>query len=100
MSKCPQCDLVLEDSSNLRRHFLNAHDKKESYHCSQCASVFKRLDNLKSHIKAKHGSLGPKLMQCLQCDYETTDKSHLTRHVQTAHGNETHPCLLCNKKFG
>ena len=77
MPKCPQCDLVLEDSSHIRRHFLNAHEKKESYHCSQCASVFKRLDNLKLHIKVKHSEGGPQTWQCQYCDFKTTKKCSL-----------------------
>ena len=72
MPKCPQCDLVLEYSSNLRRHILQVHDKKESYHCTQCNCVFKRLDNLKTHIKVKHSESGPQTWQCQYCDFKTT----------------------------
>ena len=90
MARCPFCEYKCGDPSNVARHVATVHHRDKSYKCPHCESVYNRQDNLNMHIKAKHGSLGPKVFQCLQCDFETTKKSNLTRHMETTHGYNLH----------
>ena len=99
MARYNLCDYTGGDNFNMQRHLDSVHGNQK-FPCNLCGSTFNRKDSLKNHIQLKHGSLGPKLFQCLQCDYQATQKCHLLRHVKTAHGTQKFPCDYCDKIFG
>ena len=53
----------------MQRHLDSVHGNQK-FPCNFCGSEFNWKDHLKEHIQLKHGTLGPKLFQCLQCDYQ------------------------------
>ena len=93
------CEYVTGDPSHMQRH-LKSVDGNQQFPCKLCDSVFNRHDSLKNHIQLKHGHLGPKLFQCLQCDYQATKKCHLITHVKSKHESHEFPCDFCDKVFG
>ena len=70
------------------------------FFCHICGDDFKRKENLKKHMKNKHGESGPQIFPCPQCDYKATQKSALSRHIKTVHESQEFPCDYCDKVFG
>ena len=99
MPRCNLCGYTCGDNFNMDRHLKSLYGNQK-FPCNFCGSEFNRKDSLKEHIQLKHGALGPKLFQCLQCDYQATQKCALLRHVKTAHGTQKFPCDYCDKVFG
>ena len=95
MPRCNLCDYVSGNPSNMQRHLKSVHGNQQ-FPCKLCDND---NDSLKGNIQLKHGSLGPKLFQCLQCDYQATQKCALLRHVKTLHESHEFPCEFCDKVF-
>ena len=99
MTKCNLFEYRCGDPSNMYSHVKYVHGKHQ-FLCNLCDSVFNRNENLKKHIKTKHGASGPQLFPCIQCDYKAMQKSHLTRHVKFTHESQEFPCDYCDKVYG
>jgi uncharacterized Zn-finger protein len=67
------------------------------HQCSVCLKGFDWPSDLKQHMDGVH--LGVKF-DCLECDYKATEKSHLTRHINSIHrGIRKFKCELCESSF-
>jgi len=65
----------------------------EKKFCSCCNVSFHLLSDIKRHIKTnKHvkKSINDEPTKCKFCDYETANKSNMTRHVKTSHSKTKH----------
>ena len=53
--ECEFCDSKFRRKSNMIRHILHVHTKKENeFKCSQCGSSYPRKDTLTRHVKSCH----------------------------------------------
>lgn len=41
----------------------------------------------------------PRLLACILCEYRSSHKSHMKRHIRIHIGDRPHHCTLCNKSF-
>ena len=82
-----------------------AKERAKEHRCKACDKVFKRLYNLKSHVKSVHAT--PTKSACTyECKQPTCDKKYATRdrlqeHVRRVHlgTHLKHTCPYCHKGF-
>ena len=63
-------------------------------------------DNKQDYTKTKDKESSPKQIHvevnlrhtCDQCNYKTTNKGHLNRHIDSVHGNVRYSCDKCDYK--
>ena len=56
--------------------------RKDVHQCEYCDFATERIFNLKVHIKRKHEVVKEeKQVKCDKCDYTTTRKCHLVKHM-------------------
>ena len=119
LHKCNECDLTFKSSTNLERHIFESHQTKNVY-CPQCRAGFNTKRGLVLHKKAIH-KVAPRSFKrkkktgknscastsekkvltyhaCLLCDYCSTVKGNMMRHVKGKHLNEKRfECKYCGK---
>jgi len=65
--------------------------------CQICNKQFKKLFNLKQHIRT-HTNERP--LKCEHCDKRFNDRSSMNKHVRTVHADfRPHTCKICSKHF-
>lgn len=62
-----------------------------------CTRKFSRNSFLKQHIQRDH--LKKRDYQCIECEKNYKQKSHLDRHIEATHKNIRHICEYCSKSF-
>jgi hypothetical protein len=68
-----------------------------AFTCNICRKEFKKLFNLKQHVRT-HTNEKP--LQCSQCDKRFNDRSSMNKHVRTVHSAvRPHRCSVCDKCF-
>lgn len=75
---CPECGKMIKQARNLGRHYQVCH-QATIYPCDFCDSTFNRSDNLRTHIRDKHG-IGEKLA-CPFCSKSFRSRSALDKHM-------------------
>ena len=92
--KCDECQLsfsVTSLSSHKRRYHSNYF-----FECEDCSYGTKDNSSLKQHKKAEHEGIRYK---CTICPKETRSKYRLSQHIKQTHDNpEYHICDQCNYK--
>ena len=82
---------------------LNTAVQFQSFLCVLCNENQITYQNLKSHIKhhlneneiIKESNYQEKLLQCQMCDYTTSRKQHLKRHIDSIHNQlKPHKCPM------
>nr|CAH7764374.1 unnamed protein product [Callosobruchus chinensis] len=77
------CDLSANSAKS--RLAYKRQNPSNDYVCTHCSIGFARKLNLDEHIIRKHresiGSVSSKIHDCTQCDYKTTMKVYLDRHM-------------------
>ena len=71
---------------------------KGEFPCSLCPSVFPNLRALKGHNK-EHLGKAPYRCNVGTCQYNSNDKSTLTRHMRRHTGEKPFECKVCNFGF-
>nr|CAH7716507.1 unnamed protein product [Callosobruchus chinensis] len=79
----------------------------KTYSCLQCSVVFKKKTALDEHCIKKHTdsitSVSSKIHECTYCNYKTTKKTNMTRHMVThpsaVPGEQQSICEHCNAAF-
>jgi uncharacterized Zn-finger protein len=67
------------------------------YTCSVCEKEFKKLFNLKQHVRTHTGE---RPLQCSYCDKCFSDRSSMNKHQRTVHEDRRpHTCDVCHKGF-
>lgn len=65
--------------------------------CQICNKQFKKLFNLKQHIRT-HTNERP--LKCEQCEKRFNDRSSMNKHTRTIHADfKPHTCNICGKSF-
>ncbi len=98
--KCPECDKKYTRRMRLGVHFEADHSDNQNI-CEECGKVFGTRNGLVQHIGYAHkvDKKNPQIM-CDKCEFRTTHKRYLNRHVQTMHVKEKlTKCDHCDKTF-
>jgi len=87
----------------MHKHSTSLNVKKSGHNleslkiCQICNKQFKKLFNLKQHIRT-HTNERP--LKCEHCDKRFNDRSSMNKHVRTVHADfRPHTCKICNKHF-
>ncbi|TDG39383.1 hypothetical protein AWZ03_014196 [Drosophila navojoa] len=98
---CDLCDYSTKYLSQLKVHFLEAHQRDAYLKC--CNKVFNRASKLMDHIR-KH--LNPKLFTCSICNKSLNSQDYLATHIETVHNKVAqigkvlkYPCPKCERTF-
>ena len=63
--KCEICGKMFGQSSDLKRHRSNVHERLKNHKCDSCGKAFSRFEHLKGHISSVHE--GVKNHKCEFC---------------------------------
>nr|CAH7764921.1 unnamed protein product [Callosobruchus chinensis] len=102
--KCEQGTYKTVFNSKLHRHMLvhskTAGRRKLIILCNYCNLTFKCKRNLDEHVIRKYpdsiASVSSKIYNCEYCPYQTSWKSHLTRHMNQ---HNKLSCKQCDESF-
>ena len=106
--KCTLCPYTTVSQYHWRKHLRN-HFPSKLHTCSQCSYFSDRKSNYIQHIRTHTGdkslphptsthththllltfcllNSGVRPFRCLYCDYSSSQKTHLTRHMRTHSG--------------
>ena len=91
---CTECAKSFATEIDLLIHQTRVHDNR-FFSCEICHAISVGYMNHNNHMRAHKSKKEPKtLLNCEQCNYETTYKTNLNRHNLKAHtekkdGNES-----------
>ena len=89
--KCEKCDYETLFKDSFRKHILYKHGEREIM-CDQCHKKYFTKSHLKEHIEGAHG----KGEQCSLCDFKTTRKRNIEKHIAMAHFPKSLLCSECS----
>jgi len=72
--------------------------REKPHTCPHCNKQFKRKNYLHNHVKHLH--LKEKIFSCDICDYTSSKKGHVKRHMLTHTGVKAYRCEYCDLRFG
>jgi KRAB domain-containing zinc finger protein len=101
-TKCSVCGLNFSSTKYLAAHFKQQHgdrDLNERPHkCSQCASAFTTLSNMRMHVRRVHDGYKGAHM-CVTCRTAFVKPSELITHMRTHTGERPYKCTECDMDF-
>ena len=85
------CSYIAKNIYHLKRHSgLKHSEDTERFPCPSCDTTFATKWSVKTHIKRKHSAVISKpekrILVCKLCDYNSTCRTALTKHVKSVHG--------------
>ncbi len=88
---CSGCKKSFLFRSELALH-ERLHSQVKPYKCQQCPAEYKLKSDLSQHVSVKHGT--GEQVSCLypDCDYSTTSKRNLYKHVRGKHKKCMYSC--------
>nr|CAH7715109.1 unnamed protein product [Callosobruchus chinensis] len=108
---CSECSYKTAIKSNLSKHVSQhvVHPSSRKYKCTyiDCNAVFKSQDSLDDHVVKKHpysiSSVSTKIYECTECNYKTTLKyklgKHMLVHPESHSSYELGTCTHCSAVF-
>ncbi|KAG0718758.1 Protein suppressor of hairy wing [Chionoecetes opilio] len=110
--KCQECQQTFPTRTALRLHLKSTHPEALIHRCSTCSATFKYSYMLRRHVKNIHEKEQQQKVQqpkevriykCCKCPREYRCKTHLQKHLDTAHISPKEPqvyiCAVCNASF-
>ncbi|CAG9789682.1 unnamed protein product [Diatraea saccharalis] len=93
---CEPCGLKFTTKQLLEEHRKKSHSQDiESWICEICGKVFVHRGSLSSHIRSHM----PPEFACDQCDYKTSNKYDLIKHVRIHTGEKRYQCQHCTSAY-
>ena len=97
--KSSKRSLEVDEGSKLSPHKKKARLIEEGTFKSKKGSEDERdsaeLSPMKYRVVREPGT-STKFFQCVQCDYKTSRRPHLQKHVKNKHGKQVHKCSHCD----
>jgi len=89
--RCEECPFETTNKAGYIKH-ISDHipQDKEEKRCIKCEKVFKTKYGLTLHLKEHFDEK----LSCIVCEFTTTQKSNLTKHMATKHGQDVDGRLL------
>lgn len=94
--RCSQCPSVFRSRQGLWEH-EQAHVNDKKYKCELCEHSCNRVNQLQSHINAKHQKYFP--FTCDKCKKGYSGKASLARHQSECYGIKQNQCQHCQRLF-
>lgn len=94
--QCEICGKTFRRMSQLKPHLKDHYDKERKYECETCGRTFVRPNELRKH-RMRHN--GEKPHVCDKCGTAFLDSHALKRHINTHTDNKPFQCKVCKKKF-
>ena len=104
---CKLCEKTFHQEAILMRHVQSAHEGVWHF-CNECDRSFSHLSSLRVHkttthkkdsqSKVKQRTMLDKTLFCGLCNFETSEKVGLRKHVKEIHTN-LHKCEMCDAEF-
>ncbi|XP_055307489.1 oocyte zinc finger protein XlCOF28-like, partial [Sitodiplosis mosellana] len=95
--KCSLCDYVTDIKTNLKTHMLK-HTGDKPFPCTKVEKSGE-ANSFGSKQKPAQDKTNEKRHKCSLCEYQTSDKRNLKRHVLKHTGEKPFPCCVCQKRF-
>ena len=109
---CVLCNYSAKNQSGAKRHVERMHLKEKRFVCNTCSAEFLTKKELAYHLGTEHNdlslceneekllSLKPEALQCEYCEYSSTVRQYLERHVKVVHLKERNfVCSECGFAF-
>ena len=95
---CDICCKKFKQTSHLRRHIKDVHEKIKDFMCDYCSKRFKNNAAVKRHQEDVHTQ--NKKWLCDQCNKRFSSKQTLQNHNRQFHKSGTmYICGICNKSY-
>ena len=96
--ECSLCHFEATCSEDLQEHMMQ-HCKTRLYQCKLCSANFKYKSQLRAHMCAHKDEV--KRLQCVQCDFSTSDSAAFNVHQTVVHGDKkpVYMCKMCECSF-
>ena len=96
--RCNKCGEIIKQTNNINRHKIRcqkqaqkdsssvqSQTKDNDGKCRYCGKVYKNPASLKTHISVKHKEEKGGDFGCDNCDFRTTEKNQLSKHLTMKH---------------
>ena len=93
--KCNFCGYRTNHKGHLVRHFKNVHFGGKTFACPEPECEFKTTWRMNIQRHVQAIHEG-EIFPCQLCDYKTTDKGYLKKHMQTTHDDKKEKCPECD----
>ena len=93
---CNICNKAFKKLFNLKQH-MRVHTNEKLLKCAQCKKRFNDRSSMNKHTKTVHADLRP--YTCSLCEKCLTSSSHLKDHQVTHTNQKEFQCLQCGKSF-
>jgi hypothetical protein len=99
--KCKVCSKVFTQQKNYQRHMREHKNIKKFTRCSKCPKIFSCAAALMVHMEIhKKKSMANNNKKCGVCEYSSTQRVRVLRHMRTKHTKEQiFSCSSCSQKF-
>ncbi|XP_075989340.1 uncharacterized protein LOC142985194 isoform X1 [Anticarsia gemmatalis] len=94
---CKACDIVYKRIFDLRCHIKRTHLKEKFVKCEHCAETFMYHSQRKQHMSEMHIIKKPEIFICANCNRQFKRKNSLAEHMMDVHIEKK--CLHCHLKF-
>lgn len=93
---CHFCNKQFKKLFNLKQH-IRTHTNERPLKCDHCEKRFNDRSSMNKHIRTIHADFRPHI--CKTCGKSFSSTSHMMEHQVTHTNNKGFACNLCEKKF-
>merc|ERR1712126_354831 len=96
IEKCQDCDFQTHSKMNLIRHKKLVHDQV-FHQCGDCEYRTAIKSDFNRHRNEVHLKLST--YQCYYCDFQSSRRNYLKKHIEKAHIACNPPCIYRSKTY-